>query len=73
MADKGPPALQPPPVVPVAPPAPPVQLPAKQNLPIPHTQPGQPVQPVLNWLHFQPEFSGKLEEDAEAYLLRMND
>ena len=29
--------------------------------------------PQLNWLHFKPEFSGKLEEDAEAHLLRTND
>ena len=29
--------------------------------------------PQLNWSHFIPEFSGKLEEDAEAHLFRMND
>ena len=27
----------------------------------------------LNWSHFKPDFSGKPEEDAEAYLLRTND
>ena len=28
--------------------------------------------PQLNLSHFKPEFSGKSEEDAEAYLLRKN-
>ena len=27
----------------------------------------------LNWSNFKPEFSGKLEEDAEAHLLHSND
>ena len=27
----------------------------------------------LNWSNFEPEFSGKLEEDAEAHLLHWND
>ena len=38
-------------------------------------QPVQQVQqmPHLNWSYFKPEFSGKPEEDAEAYLLRTND
>ena len=27
----------------------------------------------LNWSDFKPEFSGKLEEDAEAHLLHSND
>ena len=27
----------------------------------------------LNWSNFKPEFSGKLEEDAEAHLLCLND
>ena len=27
----------------------------------------------LNWSNFKPEFSGKLEEDIEAHLLRSND
>ena len=37
--------------------------------------PQQPAQPVvhLNWSHFKPEFSGKLDEDAEAHLLHAND
>ena len=30
-------------------------------------------QQVLNWSHFRPEFSGKPEEDAEAYVLCTND
>ena len=34
--------------------------------PTPHMAP-------LNWSHFKPEFSGKADEDAEAYLLRTND
>ena len=50
----------------------------------PPQEPGNPnplqVQPPtpmannqLNWSHFRPEFSGKLEEDVEAHLLRMED
>ena len=44
----------------------------------PPTQPAvPPVQPgsmqQLNWSHFKPEFVGKLDEDAEAHLLRTND
>ena len=27
----------------------------------------------LNWSHFKPEYSGKPDEDVEAYLLRTND
>ena len=27
----------------------------------------------MNWSHFKPEFSGKPEEDVEAYLLQTND
>ena len=48
------------------------------NVPAPQApQPQQPEQLVqhmqhLNWSHIKPEFSGKLEEDAEAHLLRMN-
>ena len=69
MVDGGPPALQPPPVVPaVVPPAPLVQ---------PHVPPAQQLQPSqmpqLNWSHFRSEFSGKPDDDAEAYLLRTND
>ena len=26
----------------------------------------------LNWSHFKPKYSGKLDEDVEAHLLRMN-
>ena len=36
-------------------------------------QPGQEVQMHMNWSHFKPEYSGKPEEDVEAYLLRTND
>ena len=36
--------------------------------------PAPPFQiPQLNWSYFKPEFSGKLEEDAEAHFLRTND
>ena len=53
MADGGPPALQPPPVVPVTPPASLVQPPTQQNQPISHIWPGQPTQPVLKLVTFQ--------------------
>ena len=33
----------------------------------PQIDPGQ--QMHMNWSHFKPEFSGKLEEDVEAHLL----
>ena len=51
------------------PPAPPAQ-PA-----VPPTQPVIPPGPMLqlNWSHFKPEFTGKLDEDVEACLLRTND
>ena len=69
MADRGPPVLQPPPVIPpVVPPVPPVQL------PVPPAQPIQPASmPQLNWSHFKPEFADKPDEDAKAHLLRTND
>ena len=35
--------------------------------------PAIPQRPQLNWSHFKHEYAGKLEEDAEAHLLRMND
>ena len=52
------PAPNPPP-----PPADPTELQAPQ-------QPEQPAQQVvhLNWSNFKPEFSGKPDEDVEAYL-----
>ena len=28
--------------------------------------------PQLNWSHFKSEYSGKLDEDAEAHLPKMN-
>ena len=40
-------------------------------------QPADPQSPQqmehLNWSNFKPEFSGKPDEDAEAYLLHTND
>ena len=44
--------------------------PTPQPLP---PQPGQQVHMHMNWSHFKPEYSGKPEEDVEAYLLRTND
>ena len=41
-----------------------------QNLP-PHNP--KPQRPQLNWSHFKPKYGGKLEEDAQAHLPRMND
>ena len=62
MADGGPPALQPTPVIPpVVPPAPPVQS----------NQPAS--MPQLSWSHFKPEFACKPDKDAEAHLFRTND
>ena len=76
MAGGGPPAPQLLPVIPpVVPHASLVQLPAPPAQPI--VPPVQPVQPVpmlqLNWPHSKPEFAGKPDEDAETYLLRIND
>ena len=34
---------------------------------------GIPQRPQLNWSHFKHKYAGKLEEDAGALLLRMND
>ena len=48
-------------------------------------QPNQPIQPQniipspmanpqqLNWSYFKHEFAGKMDEDAEAHLLKTND
>ena len=36
-------------------------------------QPGQQAPMHMNWSHFKPEYSGKLEENVEAHLLRTND
>ena len=54
-------------------PAPPAQLQAGQA-PQEHEHLAPPAQQGqrivhLNWSHFKPEFSGKLDEDAEAHLL----
>ena len=35
--------------------------------------PKVPQRPQLNWSHFKPEYAGKLEEDAEAHLLKTYD
>ena len=48
---------------------PPPHNPFLPNAPI---VPGVPQRPQLNWSHFKPKYAGKLEEDAEARLLRMN-
>ena len=76
MADGGPPAPQPPPVIPlVIPHVFPVQPPAPPVQPIvPPTQPIHPIpEPQLNWSHFKPEFAGKPDKDAEAHHLETND
>ena len=54
--------------------------PASPTVSVPNLQPvpDQPApqiiqQQMLNWSHFKPEFAGRPEEDAEAYLLCTND
>ena len=49
---------------------PPPHIPFLPNAPI---VPGVPQRSQLNWSHFKPKYAGKLEEDAEAHLLRTND
>ena len=79
MADGGPPAPQPSPVVPpalsVQPPVPLTQLRVPPVQPIaPPIQPIQPRHmPQLSWLHFKPEFAGKPDKDVEARLHRTNE
>ena len=51
--------------------APAAPAPQAPQAPQQHAQQAQHIL-QLNWSHFKPEFSGKPEEDAEAYLLRMN-
>ena len=41
--------------------------------PLPENPPIPMANNHLNWSHFKPDFSGKLEEDMEAHLLRTND
>ena len=74
MADGGPPAPQPPPVVPLAPP---VQIPTPPaHLIVPAAQPiASPIELIqpapmqqLHWSHFKPKFTGKPDEDVEAHL-----
>ena len=77
MADGGQPTPQPPPVIPpVVSPVPPVQPPLPPVQPaVPPAQPVVPPGPMpqLNWSHFKAEFAGKPDEDAEAFLLMIND
>ena len=35
--------------------------------------PAAPQRPQLNWSHFNPEYTGKPDGDAEAHLLKKND
>ena len=49
---------------------PPSHNPFLPNAPI---VPGVPQRPQLHWSHFKLKYAGKLEEDAEAHLLKMND
>ena len=66
MADRGPPAPQSSPVIPLVQP---VVLPTTTAQPVvPTPQPG--LLPCLNWLHFKPEFAYKPDEDAEGHFLR---
>ena len=51
--------------------APPREEPPPPPIPEP-PQPGQQAQMHMNWSHFKPEYSSKLE-DVEAHLLRTND
>ena len=61
-----------PPNPPANPPNQPPNLPANPpNLMQPQNPP--PQVPQVNWSSFQPEFSGKPEEDAVVHLLRTND
>ena len=48
------------------------QNPPLHNPFLPNAPPA-PQRPQLNWSHFKPKFADKLEEDAEAHLLRIND
>ena len=52
------------------PPSQPALQPTPQPLP---PQPGQQVHMHMNGSHFKPDYSGGLEEDVEAHLLRTND
>ena len=69
MAEGGPPAPQPSPVVPATPASlvQPLAQPAHPDQLVPPPQPGH--QPPLNWSHLKPEFAGKPEDDVEAHLL----
>ena len=69
------------PALPAAEPPVPQQAVPPIQLPVPTVQPPvPPVQaiqaahiPQFDFSHFKPEFAGKLDEDVEAHLLRMND
>ena len=49
---------------------PPPLNPFMPNTPV---APVVPQRPQLNWSHFKPKYTGKLDEDVEAHLLRTND
>ena len=51
------------------------QVPIVPNVPLALIAPQAPAPhiPQLDWSHFKSEYSGKPDEDAEAYLLSMND
>ena len=50
-----------------------MQPPAQPDELIPPAQAGKHAHGMLHWSNIRPEFSGKLEEDAEVHLLRTND
>ena len=53
---------------------PPGPAPCREEPPPPpvpqQPQPGQQAQMHMNWSHFKPEYSSKLEEDVEAHLFK---
>ena len=62
------------PDIPAAPHKHPPNPPNPLNPPNPPPMEEDPSQPHhLNWSYFKPEFSGKMEEDAVAHLLKTND
>ena len=60
---------------PESPQAPPIPVPPAPQVPQALQAPQQPIphMPPLNWSQFKPEFSGKVDKNAEACLLRIND
>ena len=62
------------PDIPATPHGHPPNPPNPLNPPNPPPMEEDPLQPhQLNWSYFKPEFSGKMEEDAVAHLLKTND